>query len=72
MNAISKSMSVDLEKYRILVACIHPGWVKTDMGGKNAHLTPEESTAGILRIICALRSQNSGGLYTYEGKPIPW
>lgn len=72
LNAASKSMSVDLKKDNILVAAMHPGWVKTDMGGKNAHLDVETSVSGIFKTIDKLSEPDTGKFLNYDGTELPW
>ncbi len=56
----------------IISVVIHPGWVKTDMGGKNADLEPHESVAGMRRVISKLGKADSGRFLDYRGQEIPW
>ncbi|HWU25529.1 MAG TPA: SDR family oxidoreductase [Rhizomicrobium sp.] len=56
----------------ILVVLVHPGWVKTDMGGANAPLEPHESVAGMRGVIAKLRASDSGRFLDYRGQEIPW
>jgi hypothetical protein len=51
---------------------LHPGWVKTDMGGAQAPTRPEESIAGLRRVIAALSREQSGSFLDYQGDEIPW
>merc|ERR1719266_2659897 len=48
LNMGMKNLSIDLEKDGILVLAIHPGWVKTDMGGANALISTEDCVKGML------------------------
>ncbi|XP_023949739.1 C-factor [Bicyclus anynana] len=72
LNAATKSMSIDLKKDQILVASMHPGWVKTDMGGKNATLDVETSVSGIFNTVEKLREPDSGKFLQYDGTELPW
>ncbi|KOB52140.1 Sniffer [Operophtera brumata] len=72
LNAATKSMSLDLKKDQILVACMHPGWVKTDMGGKNAPLDVETSVEGIFNTILSLGEADTGKFLQYDGTELPW
>jgi NAD(P)-dependent dehydrogenase (short-subunit alcohol dehydrogenase family) len=56
----------------IIVVALSPGWVRTDMGGPGAPLTPEASVSGLRRVIAGLTSADSGKFLSHEGKPIPW
>ncbi|OXA50996.1 C-factor [Folsomia candida] len=71
-NAITKSISIDVKDKNILIAAINPGWVKTDQGGENAPLTPEESVSGILNVFENLTPSQSGLFFQYNGTIIPW
>ncbi|XP_045515674.1 C-factor [Pieris brassicae] len=72
LNAATKSMSIDLKKDEILVASIHPGWVKTDMGGKNAPLDVDTSVSGIFKTIDNLGEKDTGKFFQYDGTELPW
>ncbi|MBV8306876.1 MAG: short-chain dehydrogenase, partial [Gammaproteobacteria bacterium] len=50
----------------------NPGWVKTDMGGSNAKLTPEQSVSAMRRLIGKLTRADSGRFYNYDGREFPW
>lgn len=56
----------------IIVVALSPGWVRTDMGGQGAPLSPEASVNGLRRVIDGLTIADSGKFLSYEGKPIPW
>lgn len=56
----------------ILCMALHPGWVKTDMGGEKAPLESKESVEGILRVIGSLTEKHHGGFLDYTGETIPW
>lgn len=70
LNMFHKSFSIDYSNIISLV--IHPGWVKTDMGGPNAPTTPCESVQGILKIISAAKKSDSGKFISYSGEILPW
>ena len=72
LNIVAKSLSIDLRPRGIKVALLHPGWVKTDMGGPNALLTAEESVSSMLSLISRLDWQDSGKFLAYDGAEIPW
>ena len=56
---------------RVVVA-ISPGWVRTDMGGDDADLAPEESVRGMLETLSKLTPADSGGFFDYRGERKPW
>lgn len=70
LNAAWRSYALDHRD--VIAAVLHPGWVRTDMGGKSAPLSPEESVSGMRRVIAGLREHDSGGFYGYDGTTIPW
>ena len=72
LNAVVKSLSVDLENEGIVVALIHPGWVKTDMGGPNAIIDKDTSVRGMTEVISNLNISSTGNFYNYDGSIIPW
>jgi NAD(P)-dependent dehydrogenase (short-subunit alcohol dehydrogenase family) len=51
---------------------LHPGWVQTRMGGSNAPITPEQSIAGMRKVIAGLSEQDSGEFLDFEGRSVPW
>lgn len=72
LNAITRSLSVDLRPQGILSVALHPGWVRTDMGGPAADIDVSESVAGMRKVISRLRDDDSGKLINYDGTEIPW
>jgi NAD(P)-dependent dehydrogenase (short-subunit alcohol dehydrogenase family) len=51
---------------------LHPGWVQTRMGGQSAPVTPEQSIAGMRKVIDGLTAKDSGEFFDFEGKAVPW
>ncbi len=72
LNIIAKSLSVDLAAQGIIVVTLHPGWVKTDMGGDQAPLTPEECAAGQQAVFERLTEADTGGFFNHLGERLPW
>jgi NAD(P)-dependent dehydrogenase (short-subunit alcohol dehydrogenase family) len=72
LNAAMKSLSIDLRPQGIGVLLLHPGWVKTDMGGSNAPTSPKDSIAGMRRVIEAYTPDDSGRFLDFRGTELPW
>jgi NAD(P)-dependent dehydrogenase (short-subunit alcohol dehydrogenase family) len=72
LNMVTKSLSLDLRSKNILAMVIHPGWVKTDMGGSNAPLSIEDSVRGMIKVIANLSDGDSGKFLRYNGEELPW
>jgi NAD(P)-dependent dehydrogenase (short-subunit alcohol dehydrogenase family) len=72
LNMVTRALAADLRRFGITVLSIDPGWVKTDMAGKDAELTPEESVAGMMALIDRLTPAHNGGFYEYSGVLHPW
>ena len=56
----------------IICVALHPGWVKTDMGGADAPLSVETSVSGLYGVLNGLTQRQSGGIYDYLGNTVPW
>ena len=56
----------------VLAVVIHPGWVRTDMGGSGASLSVEDSVRGIRRVIAGLATPDHGRFFTWDGREHPW
>ena len=54
------------------VAVINPGWVRTDMGGAGASISPEESVTAMRRIIAGLTPEADGSFLNWRGGGYPW
>jgi NAD(P)-dependent dehydrogenase (short-subunit alcohol dehydrogenase family) len=72
LNQVVKSLSVDLLGNRISVVALHPGWVRTDMGGPNALISIEKSVSGMIGVISRTTLTDTGKFFNYDGKEIPW
>lgn len=51
---------------------LHPGWVKTDMGGDGADLAVEDSVAGMRATLASLSAADNGRFLNYDGAPLAW
>jgi NAD(P)-dependent dehydrogenase (short-subunit alcohol dehydrogenase family) len=67
LNYLTRSMAWDLKKDGIIVAAVSPGWVRTDMGGPNATLSPEQSAEGIAKVAASLTPADTGCWFNWDG-----
>lgn len=72
LNAVVKSLSIDLKERGIISVALHPGWVKTDMGGPNAEITTRECVEQIFKHLTQLTIEDSGRFIDIDGRDIPW
>ncbi|OWF56663.1 uncharacterized protein LOC110445469 isoform X1 [Mizuhopecten yessoensis] len=72
LNMVTKNQSIDLKADGILAVAIHPGWVRTDMGGKAAPLSATESVQGMLNVFSSMSEETTGTLVDYTGKVMSW
>lgn len=55
-----------------ICVALHPGWVKTDMGGPGAELEVPDAVAGLRATLARLTRADNGAFLNYDGTPIPW
>jgi NAD(P)-dependent dehydrogenase (short-subunit alcohol dehydrogenase family) len=72
LNMCTRLQAGALKSDDVIVVSMHPGWVRTDMGGANARLSPEESVDGMLDVIADLTPDDTGRFLTYGGGELPW
>ena len=70
LNMFCRSISVDYPTLTSIV--LHPGWVKTDMGGPNAITSIEESSIGLTQVIMKATKSSSGKFMDFKGNELPW
>ena len=72
LNNMGHIMASDLEGLGIVSILLHPGWVRTTLGGPSAPLSVEESVAGLMRVIDSIGPEMNGGFFDYLGREIAW
>jgi NAD(P)-dependent dehydrogenase (short-subunit alcohol dehydrogenase family) len=72
MNMFSRNMAWDPDTAGIITIALHPGWMRTDMGGADAQLSVTQSAEGILKVIANLTPRDNGKFYTWDGMEYPW
>jgi NAD(P)-dependent dehydrogenase (short-subunit alcohol dehydrogenase family) len=72
LNMLVKGLAATLAARGIIVVALSPGWVRTDMGGEQAPLSPEKSVQGLRSVIGGLKQADSGRFLSHDGSEIPW
>ncbi|CAH1546737.1 Short-chain dehydrogenase [Vibrio jasicida] len=72
LNSVVKSLSNDLTDEGFTVLALHPGWVRTAMGGPNALIDTQTSADGLAKVIEQSTQENSGQFINYDGTELPW
>jgi len=71
LNSVLKDASFAYAGRAICVA-LHPGWVRTDMGGAGADLAVEDSVSALRRTLAGLKPADNGRFFDHDGTPIAW
>lgn len=72
LDMYMRSLAADLRDEGFVCIAMIPGWVKTDMGGPNAPLAPEQSVTGMRKVIAGLKPADSGKFWSHDGSIVPW
>jgi NAD(P)-dependent dehydrogenase (short-subunit alcohol dehydrogenase family) len=72
LNMATRQLAAALRERGVTVICAHPGWVKTDMGGAGATLTPQAAVTGLLKMLDAVKPADTGTFFEYTGKKLRW
>jgi NAD(P)-dependent dehydrogenase (short-subunit alcohol dehydrogenase family) len=72
LNAALKSLAHDVADSGVSVVILHPGWVRTDMGGPQGLIDAPESVSGMRAVIAETTIDNTGRFMAFDGKEIPW
>jgi NAD(P)-dependent dehydrogenase (short-subunit alcohol dehydrogenase family) len=72
LNRLMRGLASELKPQGIPVLIVHPGWVKTEMGGEGATLSPEDSAAQLLKLIDKLDIASTGRFLAWNGKELAW
>ncbi|KAI8065737.1 4-dihydrotrisporin dehydrogenase [Gongronella butleri] len=71
-NMLVKSLANGLKNENFTIVAVHPGWVRTSMGGAGADIDATESISGMLEQLYALTPAKNGAFFDYQGKTLPW
>lgn len=72
VNMVIKTLAIELKAKGVIAAILHPGWVRTEMGGPNALISTTQSVSGMRQVISRLSLADSGRFFAYDGKSVPW
>lgn len=72
LNMIARNVANDLKSRGVVTVALHPGWVRTRMGGQGAPVSVEDSVAGQQRLFDSLTVEHSGRFFNYDGTELPW
>lgn len=72
VNKVMQGLATDLQPEGIVAVSVHPGWVRTDMGGSGADISVQDSAAGLIKLIDGLTMQETGGFFDWTGAAIPF
>lgn len=72
LNAVVKSLSIDLKALGVITVALHPGWVKTAMGGPDAEISTAECVEQLFTHLLSLSMEDSGRFIDIDGSDIPW
>jgi NAD(P)-dependent dehydrogenase (short-subunit alcohol dehydrogenase family) len=72
LNQLTRTVAAELKREGFACIAISPGWVRTDMGGPGASLSPDESVTAMLEVIDRLRPSDTGRFLDHRGREMPW
>lgn len=72
LNMCTRLQAAALRDDGVIAVAMHPGWVRTDMGGANARLSTEESVEGMIEVVVNLSLDDTGQFLTHDGRELPW
>ncbi|HEY5106783.1 MAG TPA: SDR family oxidoreductase [Caulobacteraceae bacterium] len=72
LNSLARSFAARHKDKGLTVLALHPGWVRTDMGGANAAIDVETSAKGLAQVIERAQGDRRDGFFDYKGETLPW
>ncbi len=71
VNSVMKDVSLELKGQAVCIS-LHPGWVRTEMGGDGADIDVATSVAGMRAVLAGLKPEDNGSFFNYDGQPLAW
>ena len=72
LNSFTRSFAARHKDKGVAVLSLHPGWVKTDMGGPNAAIDVATSVKGLADVVERAQKDRKDGFFDYKGETLPW
>jgi NAD(P)-dependent dehydrogenase (short-subunit alcohol dehydrogenase family) len=72
LSMVARGLAQDLRADGVISVALHPGWVRSDMGGPSAKLSVADCVAAQQRLLMGLKPSDSGKFFNYDGKELPW
>ena len=72
LNQLTRTLAAELANEGFTIVAISPGWVRTDMGGSGATLSPGESVAAMIEVLDRLKPSDTGRFFDQRGRQMPW
>jgi NAD(P)-dependent dehydrogenase (short-subunit alcohol dehydrogenase family) len=72
LNSFTRSFAARHKDKSLTVLSLHPGWVRTDMGGANAAIDVATSVKGLADVVERAQKDRRDGFFDYSGKELPW
>jgi len=72
LNMFNRTLAAELGDEGFICVVMSPGWVRTDMGGPEAPLSPADAITGIRSVIDGLEPGDNGSFRKYDGTTVPW
>ena len=72
LNMFTRTLALELQPEGFTCIVMNPGWVRTDLGGPHARLSPQESIGAMITVIESLTAQDTGSFFSHGGERVPW
>lgn len=72
LNMAVSCLAKEFADRGVIAVMVHPGHVRTDMGGPTAPVTAPDSAAGMRKVVAGLTPQDNGAFRNFDGTPLPW